>query len=117
MTTTEINALYASYGLDPANLSPEVKNGIENILRGAALNALEELKKILEAELRKRNISVTTPQTPTVQAQAGEGILAKMEAEEAAAAARKRRNIIIGVSAGVVVIVVAIVLIVKRKRR
>ena len=116
MNTTEINALLSTYGIDPANLSPEVKEGLNEILRTAGRTALEAFIRIMEAEARKRGISTGTPQSPTAQNEAAKQAAEQLKAEQEAEAAKKRRNIIISVSVGVAVLVIVAVVIYFKKR-
>lgn len=118
MNSTEINALLASYGIDPANLSPEVKDGLNEILRTAGRTALESFIKIMEAEARKRGISAGTPGTPGDQNEAAKQAAEQLKAEqEAQAAAKKRRNVIIGISVGVAALIAVVVVIIVQKRK
>ena len=117
MNTTEINALLSTYGIDPANLSPEVKEGLNEILRTAGRTALEAFIRIMEAEARKRGISTGTPQSPTAQNEAAKQAAEQLKAEQEAEAAQKRRNIIIGVGVGVAALITVVVILIVRKRK
>lgn len=120
MNSNEINALLTAQGIDPLNLSPEVKEGLNEILRSAGRTALESFIKIMEAEARKRGISVSTPQSPTAQNEAAKQAAAALKAQqeaEAAAAAKRRRNIIIGISTGVVGLIGIVIIIVRKRNK
>lgn len=120
MNSTEINALLASYGIDSANLSPEVKEGLNEILRTAGRTALESFIRIMEAEARKRGISAGTQSSPTAQNEAAKKAAEELAAQqEAEAAAAKRKTIYtyIGIGVGVLLLIVGIVVIVRKRKR
>lgn len=101
------------YGIAEASLSPEVKEGINEVLRKASTEGLAQLGKILDAEARKRGIDPGSNKDDGRAEQ--DAILAALEENDKQTAAKKRRRIIIiGVSA-VVVVVVGLIIYLKRQ--
>lgn len=120
METNEINAVYASYGIDPASLSPEVREGLNAILRNLGRTALEQFQVILEAEARKRGISIGTPKSTAEQEaavqKAAEEFKAQQEAE-AAEAKRKKVYTYVGVGVGALLVIVGVVFFIRKRRK
>lgn len=112
----ELTPLLTSYGIQPANISPEVREGLNAILRVAGREALAQVQAILKAEAAKRGVVVGGPTPAQQQDSARAALEAAQKAQAEAEAKKKRQRIIIGVVAGVVLIGGVVIYLFTKKR-
>lgn len=107
----ELESLVSAYGIQPANLSPEVREGLNAILRVAGREAIAQVQEVLKKEAAKRGVQVgnTGPSAAEQQAVAQKALEAAQKAQEEADAKKKRQRVIIGIAAAIVVVIVIIV--------
>lgn len=117
----ELSAFLAFYapGIASESLSPEVREGLNAILRTASREALKQVGEVLQKEAAKRGIKVGSVSTLQQQTEAAQKTLedAQRQAEaEAAKQARQKRNLLIGITVAVAVLIGTVVVIILKKR-
>ena len=110
----ELGTLLPAYGIQPANLSPEVREGLNAILRAAGREAIAQVQEVLKKEAAKRGVQVgnTGPRAAEQEAAARAALEAAQKAE--AEAKKKRQRRIIGI-VGAVVVVIGIIVATKKR--
>lgn len=105
----------AQYGIAENNLSADVKDGINEVLRAASKEGLQQLGQIFQKEAQKRGIDTGTNVDKSAQDEAVSNAKAEYDAQQAEKQ-KQRRTILIAVAAGVLIVGVLIAVLVSRKR-
>ncbi|MVM34992.1 hypothetical protein GO755_33500 [Spirosoma sp. HMF4905] len=107
----------AQYGIAEQSLSPEVKDGINEVLRAGAKQAIEQLGQILQKEAQKRGIDTGTNTSTAAQEEAARIAKEEFDAQQAAAKKKKQQTILMYVAVGVTLLGVVIAIIITKKRK
>lgn len=112
-----VSSFLAQYGIADQSLSSDVKDGINEVLRAASKEGLQQLGQILQKEAQKRGINVGTPVDDKAQSDAVKAAQAEYDAQQAAAKKRQQRNILLGVAGGILLIGLVVAVVVSRKKK
>ncbi len=117
MASTSTSTFLAQYGIAESSLSGDVKDGINEVLRAATKEGLQQLGQILQKEAQKRGINTGGAVDAAAQDEAARIAKEEYDAQQAAAKKKQQRTILMGVAGGILLISIIVAVLMTRKKK